>query len=213
MNKIELTLKEAVDINSNTCRVRNGKLSSIDKINFDIQDSKLLGWEIDGRKLAVSAKPNEVVEPQFCNMVEVLDTVGDIATYYDKVAKHVENVTRANAKLEELTKLKHPTSDCNESIEKAAKELQDDKHLDDLIRRVGEDNIPFYSRGKEYMVEPPVDPVLAIRSVVQSPIGSASMSGLVHYFVPVNEAAKEVQGKPCSEGLLTKEQLESLTGK
>ena len=213
MNKIELTLKEAVDINGNTCYVRGGKISSIDKINFDIQDGKLLGWEIDGRKLAVSAKPNEVVEPQFCNMVEVLDTVGDIATYYDKVAKHVENVTRANAKLEELTKLKHPTSDCSESIEKTAKELQDGKHLDDLIRRVGEDNIPFYSRGKEYMVEPPVDPVLAIRSVVQSPIGSASMSGLVHYFVPVNEAAKEVQGKPCSEGLLTKEQLESLLGK
>lgn len=200
MNKIELTLKEAVDINGNTCRVRGGKTSSIDKINFDIQNGKLLGWEIDGRKLAVSAKPNEVVEPQFCNMVEVLDTVGNIATYYDKVAKHVENVTRANAKL-------------SESIEKAAKELQDDKHLDDLIRRVGEDNIPFYSRGKEYMVEPPVDPVLAIRSVVQSPIGSASMSGLVHYFVPVNEAAKEVQGKPCSEGLLTTEQLESLLGK
>ena len=213
MNKIELTLKEAVDINSNTCHVRGGKISSIDKINFDIQDGKLLGWEIDGRKLAVSAKPNEVVEPQFCNMVEVLDIVGGIATYYDKVAKHVENVTRANAKLEELTKLKHPTSDCSESIEKVVKELQDDKHLDDLIRRVGEDNIPFYSRGKEYMVEPPVDPVLAIRSVVQSPIGSASMSGLVHYFVPVNEAAKEVQGKPCSEGLLTKEQLESLSGK
>lgn len=213
MNKIELTLKEAVDINGNTCRVRGGKTSSIDKINFDIQNGKLLGWEIDGRKLAVSAKPNEVVEPQFCNMVEVLDTVGNIATYYDKVAKHVENVTRANAKLEESIKLKHPTSDCSESIEKAAKELQDDKHLDDLIRRVGEDNIPFYSRGKEYMVEPPVDPVLATRSVVQSPIGSASMSGLVHYFVPVNEAAKEVQGKPCSEGLLTKEQLDSLLGK
>lgn len=213
MNKIELTLKEAVDINGNTCHVRGGKISSIDKINFDIQDGKLLGWEIDGRKLAVSAKPNEVVEPQFCNMVEVLDTVGDIATYYDKVAKHVENVTKANAKLEELTKLKNPTYNCSESIEKTAKELQDDKHLDDLIRRVGEDNIPFYSRGKEYMVEPPVDPVLAIRSVVQSPIGSSSMSGLVHYFVPVNEAAKEVQGKPCSEGLLTKEQLESLLGK
>lgn len=200
MNKIELTLKEAVDINSNTCRVRGGKISSIDKINFDIQDGKLLGWEIDGRKLAVSAKPNEVVEPQFCNMVEVLDTVGDIATYYDRVAKHVENVTRANAKL-------------SESIEKDAKELQDDKHLDDLIRCAGVDNIPFYSRGKEYMVEPPVDPVLTIRSVVQSPIGTASMSGLVHYFVPVNEAAKEVQGKPCSEGLLTKEQLDSLLGK
>lgn len=213
MNKIELTLKEAVDINGNPCRVRDGKTSSIDKINFDIQDGKLMGWEIDGRKLAVSAKPNEVVEPQFCNMVEVLDTVGNIATYYDKVAKHVENVTRANAKLEEVIKLKHPTSDCSESIEKAAKELQDDKHLDDLIRRAGEDNIPFYSRGKEYMVEPPVDPVLVIRSVVQSPIGSASMSGLVHYFVPVNEAAKEVQGKPCSEGLLTKEQLDSLLGK
>lgn len=205
MNKIELTLKEAVDINGNTCHVRGDKISSIDKINFDIQDGKLLGWEIDGRKLAVSAKPNEVVEPQFCNMVEVLDTVGDIATYYDRVAKHVENLTRANAKLEESTKLKHPTSDC--------KELQDDKHLDDLIRRAGEDNIPFYSRGKEYMVEPPVDPVLAIRSVVQSPIGISSMSGLVHYFVPVNEAAKEVQGKPCSEGLLTKEQLDSLLGK
>ena len=213
MSKIELELKEAVAINGNAYHVRDGKISSIDKINFDIQDGKLLGWEIDGRKIAVSAKPNEVVEPQFCNVVEVLDTVGNIATYYDKVAKHVENVTRANAKLEELTKLKHPTSDCSESIEKAAKELQDDKHLDDLIRRVGEDNIPFYSRGKEYMVEPPVDPVLAIRSVVQSPIGSASMSGLVHYFVPVNEAAKEVQGKPCSEGLLTKEQLKSLLGK
>ena len=213
MTKIELTLKEAVDINSNTCHVRGGKISSFDKINFDIQDGKLLGWEVDGRKLAVSAKPNEVVEPQFCNMVEVLDTVGAIATYYDKVAKHVENVTSANVKLEELTKLKHPTSDCSESIEKVAKKLQDDKRLDDLIRRVGEDNIPFYSRGKEYMVQPPVDPVLAIRSVVQSPIGSASMSGLVHYFVPVNEAAKEVQGKPCSEGLLTKEQLESLSGK
>ena len=96
MNKIELTLKEAVDINGNTCHIRDGKISSIDKINFDIQDGKLLGWEIDGRKLAVSAKPNEVVEPQFCNMVEVLDIVGDIATYYDKVAKHVENVARAN---------------------------------------------------------------------------------------------------------------------
>lgn len=213
MNKIELTLKEAVDINGNTCHVRGGKISSIDKINFDIQDGKLLGWEIDGRKLAVSAKPNEVVEPQFCNMGEVLDTVGDIAAYYDKVAKHVENITKANAKLEGLTKLKDPTYNCSESIEKAAKELQDDKHLDDLIRRIGEDNIPFYSRGKEYMVESPVDPVLAIRSVVQSPIGSNSMSGLVHYFVPVNEAAKEVQGKPCSEGLLTKEQLESLLGK
>ena len=213
MSKIELELKEAVAINGNAYHVRDGKISSIDKINFDIQDGKLLGWEIDGRKIAVSAKPNEVVEPQFCNIVEVLDTVGNIATYYDKVAKHVENVTRANAKLEELTKLKHPTSDCSESIEKAAKELQDDKHLDDLIRRVGEDNIPFYSRGKEYMVEPPVDPVLTIRSVVQSPIGNAALTGLVHYFVPVNEAAKEVQGKPCSEGLLTKEQLESLLGK
>lgn len=188
MSKIELDLEEAVVINGNGCFGRLGKLATMDKINFDIQDGKLLGWEIDGRKLAVSAKPNEVVEPHFCNMSEVLDTVSDVAIYYDKVAERIAEVKRANSKLKET----------------AGKECEDCRKyptISELLNRC------------EFTVEPPVDPVLAIRSVVRSSIGTSSMSGLVHYFVPVNEAAKEVQGMVSNEGLLTEEQLKSLLGK
>ena len=203
MSKIELDLKEAVVINGNEHFSRPSKLETMDKINFDIQNGKLLGWEIDGRKLAVSAKPNEVVEPHFCNMSEVLDTVNDVATYYDNVSKHVKRVAEANADL---------SKNINEGEDKDI--LKHDVYLDSLIDRAGVTHLSYYNgRYEGFNNEPPVDPVLSVRSVIKSPVGSNSMSGLVHYFVPVNEAAKEVQGKPCSEGLLTKEQLKSLLGK
>ena len=203
MSKIELDLKEAVVINGYEGFGRPSKLETMDKINFDIQNGKLLGWEIDGRKLAVSAKPNEVVEPHFCNMSEVLDTVNDVATYYDNVSKHVKRVAEANADL---------SKNINEGEDKDI--LKHDVYLDSLIDRAGVTHLSYYNgRYEGFNNEPPVDPVLSVRSVIKSPVGSNSMSGLVHYFVPVNEAAKEVQGKPCSEGLLTKEQLKSLLGK
>ena len=203
MSKIELDLKEAVVINGYEGFGRPSKLETMDKINFDIQNGKLLGWEIDGRKLAVSAKPNEVVEPHFCNMSEVLDTVNDVATYYDNVSKHVNRVAEANADL---------SKNINEGEDKDI--LKHDVYLDSLIDRAGVTHLSYYNgRYEGFNNEPPVDPVLSVRSVIKSPVGSNSMSGLVHYFVPVNEAAKEVQGKPCSEGLLTKEQLKSLLGK
>ena len=190
MDKIELTLKEAVQLSNKFGFQRDNELESMDKIKFEIKDGKLLGWEVDGRKLAVSAKPNEVVEPHFCNMLEVLDTVNDVARYYDRVAERVSDLEKANAKLVES--------------------LKDDKTLDGLIEQT---KSTHYGCNREHIFEPPVDPVLSVRSVARSSIEARSMSGLVHYFVPVNEAAKEVQDKPCSEGLLTKEQLKSLVGK
>lgn len=191
-DKVKLTLKEAVQLNNNHMFQRDNELKSMDKIKFEIKDGKFLGWEVDGRKLAVSAKPNEVVEPHFCNMIEVFDTITDVARYYDKVAERVSELEKANARLKDIESLK------------------DDKTLDDFIEKA---NYTHYGRCPEYIFEPPVDPVLSVRQVARSSIGTNSMSGLVHYFVPVNEAAKEVQDKPCSEGLLTKEQLKALVGK
>lgn len=194
MAKIELTLKEAVQLNNNHKFQRDNELKSMDKIKFEVKDGRLLGWEVDGRKLAVSAKPNEVVEPHFCNMIEVFDTITDVASYYDKVAERISDLEEANAKL-------------NNAATNASK---DEEHLVDLLKRA---SYAHYGRHREYIFEPPVDPVLSVRPVARSSINTNSMSGLVHYFVPVNEAAKEVQGKPCSEGLLTKEQLNALLGK
>ena len=191
-DKVKLTLKEAVQLNNSHKFQRDNELKSMDKIKFEIKDGRLLGWEVDGRKLAVSAKPNEVVEPHFCNMIEVFDTITDVASYYDEVAERISELERANARLKDVESLK------------------DDKTLDDFIEKA---NSTHYGRCPEYIFEPPVDPVLSVRQVARSSVDTNSMSGLVHYFVPVNEAAKEVQDKPCSEGLLTKEQLKALVGK
>jgi len=191
-DKVKLTLKEVVQLNNSRKFQRDNELKSMDKIKFEIKDGKFLGWEVDGRKLAVSAKPNEVVEPHFCNMIEVFDTITDVARYYDKVAERVSELEKANARLKDVESLK------------------DEEHLDNLLKRA---SYTHYGRYPEHIFEPPVDPVLSVRQVARSSIGTNSMSGLVHYFVPVNEAAKEVQDKPCSEGLLTKEQLKALVGK
>ena len=192
MDKIELTLKEAIQLGNKSGFQRDNELESMDKIKFEIKDGKLLGWEVDGRKLAVSAKPNEVVEPHFCNMFEVLDTVNDVARYYDKVAERVSDLEKANAKLKDVV------------------EYLDEKTLDGLVELA---NFTHYGIYRDYVFEPPLDPVLSVRSVARSSVDTNSMSGLVHYFVPVNEAAKEVRDKPCNEGLLTKEQLKALVGK
>ena len=191
MTKFDLTLEEAVILNNRYGSYGQLKVTGgMDKIKFEIEDGKLLGWEIDGRKLAVSAKPNEVVEPHFCNTFEVLDTITSVASYYDKVAERIKEVEETNNKLKE-------------SAGDDAENERRKKHL--LCRKLG--------TSVDFVFEPPVDPVLSIRSVARSSIGDNSLSGLVHYFVPVNEAAKEAEGKVSNEGLLTQEQLKSLLGK
>ena len=193
MTKLDLTLKEAVMLNNRYSVYARSKVTEVlDKIKFEVEDGKLLGWEIDGRKLAVSAKPNEVVEPHFCNTVEVVNTITDVASYYDKVAERIKEVEEANNKLKES----------------AGDDTEDERRKKSI-------SCPCRGLGTSYdfVFEPPVDPVMAIRSVARSSIGDNSMSGLVHYFVPVNEAAKEAEGKVSNEGLLTQEQLKSLLGK
>ena len=185
MTKFDLTLEEALMLH-NRRKVTDG----LDKIKFEVEDGKLLGWEIDGRKLAVSAKPNEVVEPHFCNTVEILDTITNVASYYDRVAERIKEVEETNNKLKESA-----NDDTEDEIRKKLR----------LCRGL--------CASDDFVFEPPVDPVLAVRSVARSSIGANSLSGLVYYFVPVNEAAKEVQGKVSNEGLLTEEQLKSLLGK
>ena len=191
MTKFDLTLEEAVMLNNSYGGYSRREVTEgLDKIKFEVEDGKLLGWEIDGRKLAVSAKPNEVVEPHFCNTVELLDTITDVASYYDKVAERIKEVEETNAKLK-------GSADSDTEDEHRKKFF--------LCRELG--------TNADFVFEPPVDPVLSVRSVARSSIGINSMSGLVHYYVPVNEAAKEVQGKVSNEGLLTEEQLKSLLGK
>jgi len=189
MAKIELTLKELVSINNQpSCE----SPKSLDNINFTIENGKVLGWEIDGREIAVSGSPVKVVEPEFASLSEAINLITNVARYYDIVANRLEMVNRSNETLNEDSE-----KDKSKTIT-----VDGDFYFDD----------GFIRRESSWLVEPPLDPVMIERSQVSSSIGRPVMTGVVHYFVPVNDAAKESWGKPSNEGLLTKEQLKALKG-
>lgn len=178
MNKVKLSLKELVSIKNYSS---NNVPKSLDSISFNIDNGKVLGWDIDGRKIAVSSSPVEIVEPDFANFNEVIGLITNVATYYDEVAKRVEFVNKKN-----------------ETLSKDSNDFCFDNE--------------FVTRETSSAIEPLIDPVMIERSYVNSPISRPMMSGIVHYFLPANDAAKESWGKPSSEGLLTKEQLKALKG-
>ena len=189
MNKVKLSLKELVSIKNYSS---NNVPKSLDSISFNIDNGKVLGWDIDGRKIAVSSSPVEIVEPDFANFNEVIGLITNVATYYDEVAKRVEFVNKKNETL--------------------SKDSEEDKPK---VITVDNDfcfDNEFVTRETSSAIEPLIDPVMIERSYVNSPTRIPMMSGIVHYFLPANDAAKESWGKPSSEGLLTKEQLKALKG-
>ena len=188
--KVELSLEELVSVNNHPlCKAPK----SLDNIDFNIENGKVLGWSIDGREIAVSSSPVEVVEPEFANFNEAINLITKVALYYDDVAKRLEFVNRKNE-----TNRNNSEKDKSEVVT-----VDNDFCFDNELIKI----------ETPALIEPPIDPVMIERNCLNSSIGRPLMSGLVHYFVPVNDSAKESWGKPSNDGLLTREQLKALKGK